>query len=71
MRNAMNSLLPVLAALFALGVFGMRECVAAQEGCTECVKEDNGPPECLPKLEGEGYEDVHGPCNRRGGLRDE
>lgn len=56
MRNAMNSLLPVLAVLFALGVFGMPEGVAAQEGCTECVKEDNGPPECVPILEGDGYD---------------
>lgn len=56
MRNAMNSMLPVLAALFAFGVLGMPEGVAAQEGCTECVKEDNRPPECVPKLEGDGYD---------------
>ncbi len=56
MRNATSSLLPVLAALFALGVSGMPEGVAAQEGCTECVKEDNSPPECVPKLEGDGYD---------------
>lgn len=56
MRSAMNSLLPLLVALFALGVLGMPEGVAAQDGCTECLKEDNGPPECVPKLEGDGYE---------------
>lgn len=56
MRSAMNSLLPLLVALFALGVLGMPEGVAAQDGCTECLKEDNSPPECVPKLEGDGYE---------------
>ncbi len=57
MRSAMNSLIPLLAALFALGVLGMPEGVAAQDGCTECLKEDNGPPECVPKLEGDGVEE--------------
>ena len=56
MRSTMNSMLPVLAVVFALGVLGMPEGVAGQEGCTECLKEDGRPPECVPKPNGEGYE---------------
>ena len=55
MRSAMNSLLPVLAALFALGVLGMPAGVAAQEDCVRCHNVDGKPPECVPKLVGEGW----------------
>ena len=57
MRSAMNSLLPLLAALFALGVLGMPERAAAQDRCSECLIRQNKPPKCVPTGKGEeGYE---------------
>ena len=58
MRNPTTSLLPVLAALFALDVLGMPEDVAAQDSCTVCQdrEEEGKPPKCVPTLEGMGYD---------------
>ena len=57
MRNATGSLLPVLAALFAIGVLGMPERAAAQPRCDKCLYRLNKPPKCVPTEKGaEGYE---------------
>ena len=57
MRSPTTSLLPVLSALFALGVLGMLEGIAAQS-CTVCEdrEKEGKPPKCVPTLEGMGYD---------------
>lgn len=53
MRNPTASLFPVLTALFALGVLGMPDGVAAQEGtgCVKCERSNEEPPACVPLVE--------------------
>ncbi len=47
MRSSTSFLFPVLAVVFALGVVGMPEGVAAQgKGCVVCKLSKDAPPEC-------------------------
>lgn len=63
MRNSSTtSPLPRFSVLFALGVLGIPEGIAAQsDGCTTCAypnenEEGPGPPECHPESQNKSYQ---------------